>query len=76
MEPALPQWLQPGQYVRWRDPCQAHAIGWDDLFGPGPFEVVRLLDKRPLDIPAAVILMTRRGEWEINAVWLAPADGP
>jgi hypothetical protein len=67
---------RPGQQVRWRQPEHAHALGWQDAYGPGPFEVVRVVDKADLGIPAGVVVKTDLGEREINEVWLAPEDGP
>jgi hypothetical protein len=64
---------RPGMRVGWRDPRHAHALGWLEAYGPGPFEVVRVVDKADQGIPAAVLLRTHLGEREINAVWLAPA---
>ena len=66
----------PGQKVRWREPRHARALGWEDAYGPGPFEVVRVVDKSRLGIPPAVVVKTRLGEREINKVWLAPLGGP
>src|SRR5215475_4269606 len=71
-----PGLLRPGQKVRWRDPRHARALGWEEAYGPGPFEVVRVVDKSRQGIPPAVVVKTRRGEREINEVWLAPADEP
>jgi hypothetical protein len=66
----------PDQRVRWRQPRHAHALGWADAYGPGPFEVVGVVDKSGLGIPAAVILKTESGEREVNTVWLTPEGGP
>ncbi len=66
---------RPGQLVRWRDVRHARALGWLDALGPGPFEVVRVVDHAGLGLPPGVVLKTRFGEREINTVWLAPA-GP
>jgi hypothetical protein len=60
----------PGQKVCWRDRQHALAIGWLAAYGPGPFEVVRVVDKSHLDIPPAVVVRTNLGEREINLVWL------
>jgi hypothetical protein len=43
------------------------------VFGPGPFEVVRLVD-RGEGGAANIVLCTRLGEREIPEVWLALAD--
>jgi hypothetical protein len=72
----MPQLPRPGQKVRWRDPSQARAWCWTDLYGPGPFEVVRTVDRRGRGLAAGLVLRTRLGEWEIPEVWLALADGP
>ena len=64
----------PGQWVRWRQPWHAHAIGWADAYGPGPFEVVRVVDKSGQGIPAAVVLKTDLGDREVNTVWLDLED--
>lgn len=61
---------QTGQHVRWRNPEQLRWTGWVDAFGAGPFEVVGLVDHSAQDIPAGLLLRTRRGEREINQVWL------
>jgi hypothetical protein len=66
---------RPGQKVRWRDPRHARAIGWLDAHGPGPFEVVGLVDKSHQGLPPAVVVRTGLGEREINAVWLAAEGG-
>jgi hypothetical protein len=62
---------RPGQRVRWRDPHHAWALGWAYAYGPGPFEVVRIVDKGTYGLPAGVVLKTLLGEREINEVWLA-----
>ena len=67
---------RPGQQVRWSQPWHAHAIGWADAYGPGPFEVVRVVDKAEQGLPAGVVLRTDLGEREINEVWLAPEHAP
>ena len=64
----------PGQRVRWREPRHAHALGWADAYGQGPFEVVGIVDKSGLGIPAAVVLKTELGEREVNTVWLDLED--
>jgi hypothetical protein len=63
-----------GQKVRWRDPQQARASGWEALFGPGPFEVVQSVDKSSQGLAPGVIVRTELGEWEISEVWLAVAE--
>lgn len=62
----------PGQKVCWRIPQSARAWGWEDVFGTGPFDVVRT--KRHHGMAAGVIVQTRLGEQEIPEVWLALAD--
>jgi CheY-like chemotaxis protein len=79
MEPAsspnpLPELPRPGQWARWRQPWHAHAIGWADAYGPGPFEVVGVVDKSGQGIPAAVVLKTDLGDREVNTVWLDLED--
>ena len=61
-----------GDLVRWKDGRHARALGWADSYGPGPFVVLRVVDKTHLGIPACVVLRTRLGEREINQVWLTP----
>ena len=65
---------EAGQWVRWRQPRHAYAIGWADAYGPGPFEVVRVVDKSGQGIPAAVVLKTDLGDREVNTVWLDLED--
>jgi hypothetical protein len=67
----LPQLPRPGQTVRWRDPRHARALGWEEAYGPGPFEVVGATDNSHLGIPRGVILKTDLGQREVNEVWLA-----
>jgi hypothetical protein len=71
----MPELPRPGQKVHWRDPGCARTSGWEDLFGPGPFEVVRLVVESGQGLASSLILRTKIGEWEINEVWLALADG-
>jgi hypothetical protein len=70
----MPELPCPGQKVRWRDGRHARAIGWLEAYGPGPFEVVGVVDKSHLDIPTAVVVRTALGDREINEVWLAAED--
>jgi hypothetical protein len=72
----MPELPRPGQKVRWRDSRHARAIGWLDAYGPGPFEVVGVVDKSSLGIPVAVVVKTDLGEREINVVWLAAEGEP
>jgi hypothetical protein len=69
-----PGLLPPGRQVRWRNPEHARAWGWEDLFGPGPFEVVGIVDKSEHGLAAGLVLRTRIGKREIPEVWLALAD--
>jgi hypothetical protein len=63
---------QPGQQVRWRHPRLAFAFHWFDLYGPGPFEVVDVLD---LDGVRFLVIRTESGERkEIEAVLLGVAE--
>src|SRR5271166_3818649 len=72
----MPELPRPGQKVHWRDPQDARTSGWEDIFGPGPFEVVRTVDKSHQDLLAGIVLRTELGECEINEIWLALADAP
>ncbi len=71
----MPELPRPGQKVCWRDSRNARASGWVDLFGPGPFQVIRSVDKSNQGLASSLILRTKVGEWEISEVWLALADG-
>jgi hypothetical protein len=71
--PTLPR---PGTKVRWRDPLHARAWGWEEIFGPGPFEVVRIVDKCDHGLGLDLVLQTELGEREIPVVWLTPAEEP
>jgi hypothetical protein len=51
-------------------------LWWDETYGPGPFEVVGVVDHTPDDIPQGLLLKTRLGEREVNSVWLAPEGEP
>jgi CheY-like chemotaxis protein len=69
---------RPGQRIHWRNPRHAHAIGWLYSYGPGPFEVVGVVDRSRRGLPAGVLLKTDLGEKEVNEVWLTldePANG-
>jgi hypothetical protein len=70
----MPELPRPGQKVCWRNPEQARAFGWVALFGPGPFEVVRLVNKSTHGLAAGLAVLTRLGEREIPEVWLALAE--
>jgi hypothetical protein len=72
----MPQLPQPGQKVRWRNRRRARASGWEELFGPGPYKVVGLVDRSGRGLAANLVVRTRIGEREIPEVWLALADGP
>jgi hypothetical protein len=71
--PGLPR---PGQKVRWRDPPNARACGWADVFGPGPFEVVGLQDRSEYGLATDILVLTELGVRAINEVWLALAEEP
>ena len=71
--PPLPP---PGHKVRWRDPRHARALYWEEAYGPGPFEVIGLVNERRPGPLRGILLKTKLGEREINEVWLAPADEP
>jgi hypothetical protein len=73
---AMPQLPRPGEKVRWRNRRRARACGWEDLFGPGPFEVVGLVDRSDRGLAANVVLRTQMGEREIPEVWLTLTDEP
>jgi hypothetical protein len=72
----MPQLPRPGQKVRWRNRRRARASGWEELFGPGPYEVVGLVDKSAYGLAPGIVLRTRLGDREIPDVWLALADEP
>jgi hypothetical protein len=80
MTPATPEPTperpRPGWKVRWRNPQEARACGWEALFGPGPFAVVRIVDHSAYGLAAGLILRTEHGEREISEVWLALAEEP
>ena len=65
---------QPGQRVRWRNPGQARAYGWEAVFGGGPFVVVRTVDHSADGLATGLVLRTEMGEVEIFEIWLALAD--
>jgi hypothetical protein len=67
----MPKAPTPGELVRWRCSRHAKAIGWADAFGTGPFLTLRVVDRSTDGIPCGVVVQTRRGEREINEVWLA-----
>jgi CheY-like chemotaxis protein len=73
----MPHLPRPGQRVCWRDAWHAHAIRWLYAYGPGPFEVVGVVDKSGQGLPAGVLIKTHLGEKEVSEVWLQhePADG-
>ncbi len=66
--------LRPGQLVAWRNMQQVRAFGWVDAYGPGPFVVVRVVDRSSQELPAGLLLRTPEGVREVNALWLAPID--
>jgi hypothetical protein len=71
---AMPESPRPGQKVRWRNPGQARACGWETVFGPAPYAVVRTVDHSAHGLAAGLVLRTDIGEREISEVWLALAD--
>jgi hypothetical protein len=71
-----PERRRPGWKVRWRNPQEAHACGWEDVFGPGPFVVVRIVDHSDHGLATGFVLRTALGEREISEVWLALAEEP
>jgi hypothetical protein len=73
---AMPELPRPGQQVCWRAPEQARAWGWEALFGPGPYTVVRTVDHSASGLATGLVLRTALGEREISEVWLARADDP
>jgi len=42
---------RPGQKAGWRDLQRAQALGWADVYGTGPFEVVGVVDHAAENIP-------------------------
>jgi hypothetical protein len=64
---------QPGEVVRWRHPRLAFALGWFNAFGPGPFEVVGILDSDDLGPPLSVLVKTPFGDEPIDARWVGVA---
>jgi hypothetical protein len=71
--PTLPH---PGQKVRWRNGERARARGWEELFGPGPYEVVGIVDNSDRGLAAHIVLRTNMGEREIPEVWLELVGAP
>jgi hypothetical protein len=67
---------RPGQRVCWRDRHLARARCWAAIFGPGPFEVVRTVDKGDRALAAGLVVRTLLGEREISEIWLTPAEEP
>jgi hypothetical protein len=63
----------PGQQVRWRHPWRAFALGRFHVYGPGPFEVLAVIDQGGLGPPLALVVQTEFGPREIDAAWLGPA---
>jgi hypothetical protein len=61
---------RPGEKVWWRDLRHARALCWAEILGPGPFEVLRIVDKSEQGLAAGLILRTQIGEREISEVWL------
>jgi hypothetical protein len=69
--PPLPR---PGEQVRWRHPRLAFTLGRFSAYGPGPFEVVAVVDRGGRDAPLDLLVETEFGEKEIDAAWLGPAQ--
>jgi len=67
----MPKLPQPGEFVRWRNPRHAKSQWWDETYGPGPFEVVRVVDHSDEDLRHGIIVKTKLGERNVNEVWLA-----
>jgi hypothetical protein len=76
MRRTMPGQPRRGQKVRWRDPRDARACGWEDVLGPGPFDVLRVVDHSDHGLATGLVLRTELGEREISEVWLALADEP
>lgn len=55
----------PKGKVRWRHPRLASALGRFEAYGPGPFELITVVDGN-----SRVVVKTEFGEREIDAVWL------
>jgi hypothetical protein len=72
----MPRLPGPGEKVRWRNPRHAWFLGWEDAYGPGPFEVIGLVNERRPGPLRGILLKTKLGEREINEVWLAAGDEP
>lgn len=68
--PTIPHLPNPGSLVHWRDLRHARCLGWEQTYGPGPFEVVHVVDRTSEEIPPGIVLKTRLGHREINSVWL------
>jgi hypothetical protein len=62
---------QPGQQLRWRHPRRAFALGWFNVFGPGPFEFLGVVDEPEPDAPLTFIIQTEFGVKAIDAVWVS-----
>jgi hypothetical protein len=68
---------QPGQALRWRHPRRALALGWFQVFGPGPFEFIELVEERGKEIPLTFLIQTEFGQKAIDAAWVGPVTiGP
>jgi hypothetical protein len=63
-----------GQRVWWRNYHRAETNGWVESFGPGPFEIVYVVDRSWQNLPDGLILKTKMGEREINAIWVSLMD--
>jgi hypothetical protein len=72
----MPELLRPCPKVRWRNPEKARACGWEAVFGPGPYAVLRAVDHSAHGLARGLVLCTAVGEHEIPEVWLVAADQP
>lgn len=57
----MPELPRPGQEVRWRNPQEARACGWEDVFGPGPYAVARIVDNSAYGLAAGLVLFSTTG---------------
>jgi hypothetical protein len=60
-EERMPRLPRPGEWVRWRSLEHARTQWWDESHGPGPFEVVRVVDHTADDVPTASFSRRRWG---------------
>lgn len=76
IEEPLGQLPEPGQKVRWRNPQQARAWGWEQVLGMGPYTVLGIVDHSDQALPAGLLVCTELGQREISELWLTPANEP